>query len=332
MLYFITVMVSRNISVSTNCNHYINIQENGEIMQKGIVFNIQKFCVNDGPGIRTTVFLKGCQLNCLWCQNPESNRVFPVILYDAKKCIGCGRCAAVCEKGGHRFENGLHGFLRQECIGCGRCSDECVTDALELAGKEMTVEEVISDVMKDAVFNKNSGGGMTVSGGEPMLQFDFTYALLKAAKEKGLHTCIETCGFAEEEKYRKIAPLIDIFLFDYKLYDPELHLKYTGVSNELILSYLKLLDGMGGKTVLRCPIIPSVNDTDEHLSAIADMANSLSNIIEINIEPYHPLGSSKSELLGKEYKLGSLGFPEESEVTHWIEYISQKTDVAVKKA
>lgn len=301
-------------------------------MISGTVFNIQKFCVNDGPGIRTTVFLKGCPLNCLWCHNPESKHIFPELLYDERKCIGCGKCAAVCESGCHLFKNGAHVFERQNCIRCMKCSEVCVTDALETAGKESTVDEVIAEVMRDEVFYKNSGGGMTLSGGEPMLQFDFTYALLKAAKENGLHTCIETCGYCDADSYKKIADLVDIFLFDYKITDPSVHKRYTGVSNELIFSNLKMLDDMGAKTVLRCPIIPTVNDTAEHFSGIADTANSLKNIIGINIEPYHPLGSSKSELLGSDYGLKELTFPEEEAVKAWIEAIASKTAVEVKKA
>ena len=186
--------------------------------------------------------------------------------------------------------------------------------------------------MKDKVFYDNSGGGLTVSGGEPMMQFEFVLELMKRAKEEGLHTCMETCGFADAEKYRKIAEYTDIFLFDYKITDPEEHKKYTGVSNEKILSNLFMLDDMGKNTVLRCPIIPTVNDTDEHLAAIAKTANKLKNVLEVNIEPYHPLGSGKSEMLGKDYVLKDLTFPEEDTVKEWIAKVQEKTSVTVKKA
>jgi pyruvate formate lyase activating enzyme len=186
--------------------------------------------------------------------------------------------------------------------------------------------------MRDKIFYETSGGGLTVSGGEPMAQFEFTYELLTLAKEKELHVCMETCGFAPSEKYEKIAPLVDIFLFDYKVTDPELHKKYTGADNELILKNLSLLDSLGAKTVLRCPIIPTCNDTEEHFLGIAKTANSLNNILEINVEPYHPLGKGKSEFLGKEYPLSDIGFPSEETVCEWINKIQSKTPIIVKKA
>lgn len=297
----------------------------------GTIFNIQKFSINDGPGIRTTVFMKGCPLNCLWCHNPESKSRKPEIFFDARKCVGCRSCE-VCPYGCHVFTDTEHIFNREKCTACGKCAAECYTDALELVGTEKSVEEVIAEVMKDEAFYENSGGGMTLSGGEPMYQFDFTYELLKRAKENGLHTCIETCGFAKWEQYEKIADLVDIFLFDYKATTPEKHKEFTGVSNELILENLKKLDEKGCKTVLRCPIIPGLNDTEEHFSGIAETANSLKNVLEINIEPYHPLGKGKSELLGKEYFSDDLSFADEDAVKEWIEKISSQTEITVKKA
>lgn len=300
---------------------------------KGTVFNIQKFCINDGPGIRTTVFLKGCPLSCLWCHNPESKAAKPELMYDVRKCIMCGKCATVCPSGCHSFsEEKGHIFDREKCISCGKCEEVCYSSALEMAGKLREAEDVIAEVMKDKAFYDNSGGGMTLSGGEPMLQFDFAYELFRLAKEKGLHTCIETCGYAPSENYRKIAPLVDIFLFDYKETDPLRHKEYTGVTNELILDNLRMLDEMGAKTVLRCPIIPTLNDREDHFKGIADTANSLKNVLEINIEPYHPLGSGKSAMLGKKYALDELTFPSDDTVKEWIEKISKMTSLTVKKA
>jgi len=301
-------------------------------MQTGTVFNIQKFSINDGPGIRTTVFMKGCPLKCLWCHNPESKSSKPQIFFDTNKCTGCGRCVPACNLCLHSIADGVHLFNREDCIACGECADKCLNDALELSGYVRSVDEVIMEVLKDKVFYENSGGGMTVSGGEPMYQFEFTYELLKAAKKEGLHICMETCGFAKEENYKKIAELVDIFLFDYKLTSPELHKKYTGVSNELILNNLRMLDSMGCKIILRCPIIPTINDTDEHFCGIAETANSLSNILEINIEPYHPLGNGKNEMLGIDYELKELTFPSDDTVAEWMRIISEKTSVTVKKA
>lgn len=301
-------------------------------MVSGTVFNIQKFSINDGPGIRTTVFLKGCPLNCLWCHNPESKSIKPEIFYNFEKCIGCSKCVNICPNGCHIIENDKHIYNREKCIVCSECADNCFVESLEAVGENKTVDHVMTEVLKDKDFYENSGGGVTVSGGEPMLQFEFTYELLKSAKANGLHTCIETCGFAKAENLAKIAPLVDIFLFDYKETDPLKHKEFTGVSNESIIENLKMLDQMGCKTILRCPIIPSLNDREEHLNGIAELANALQNVIEINIEPYHPLGSSKAMFLDKEYPLKELTFPANETVEEWIKTISSKTKITVKKA
>ena len=300
-------------------------------MKNGIIFNIQKFSVNDGPGIRTTVFLKGCPLNCIWCHNPESKSVKPQIFYDAEKCLMCGKCASVCPTQSHTFSE-KHFYNRDTCTVCGKCADMCIAQAMDTAGYEVSVEEVMHDVLKDKAFYDNSGGGITLSGGEPMLQFDFALALMRASKEAGLHTCMETCGFAKSEHFETIAKHTDIFLFDYKLTDPEKHCEYTGVTNELILKNLKMLDSIGCATILRCPIIPTVNDTEAHFDGIAHTANKLKNIIEINIEPYHPLGMSKAAKLDMAYPLGGISFADEADVLRWTDYISSKTSIPVKKA
>ncbi len=301
-------------------------------MSNAIIFNIQKFCVNDGPGIRTTVFLKGCPLNCIWCHNPESKKIVPEVFYNESKCIKCGKCMAKCGKGAHSFTPECHNYDREKCVVCGKCCDACPTEALEVAGYEISATDALKEVLKDKIFYENSGGGMTLSGGEPMMQFEFALELMKKAKENGLHTCMETCGFADEDKYREIAQYTDIFLFDYKITNPKEHKKYTGVTNEKILSNLFMLDSLGKNTILRCPIIPTINDNEEHLLSIAETANKLSNILEINIEPYHPLGKGKSEMLGKDYPLKDLSFPEEETIKTWIAKIQENTKVTVKKA
>lgn len=300
--------------------------------EKCLVFNIQKFSVNDGPGIRTTVFLKGCMLDCVWCHNPESKSPKPQLFLNSRLCVGCGACLAACEKQLHRFEeNGSHVIDRTRCGACGACVDACV-GALEMSGNPMTVDEILAEVRKDKAFYDNSGGGMTVSGGEPLFHPAFTLALLKAAKEEGLHTCIETSGFAAWKDVEALIPYVDLFLWDVKETDAALHKQFTGVANARILENLHRLDAAGAKMVLRCPIIPGYNARPEHLAGIAALANSLTNLQRIDVEPYHPLGSSKSAAIGESYALDGLGFPAEDVVKGWMETIAAATSVPVKKA
>lgn len=298
----------------------------------GKVFDIQKFSINDGPGIRTTVFLKGCPLDCLWCHNPESKRHEPEISFIYEKCIMCGYCAAECPNKCHVIDaKGGHAYDREKCLRCGKCTVECYSKALEVIGKEMTVGEVMTEVLKDVPFYETSNGGMTISGGEPMAQFEFTKALLKEAKKHKLHNCLETSGYAPLARYKEVLEDIDIFLYDFKESDPARHLKCTGVPLDTIKKNLAALDSLGAKSVLRCPIIPKINDRKSHLKEIANFANKLANIIEINILPYHPLGKSKSSRIGKEYPLSQKVFPEEKTVMAWIETVHSHTGVPVKK-
>lgn len=260
----------------------------------GMIFDVKRFAVNDGPGIRTTVFLKGCPLRCPWCHNPESQKREPELSFLPEKCVGCGFCASVCQNG--CFKNGV--FDRSTCRSCGRCTEKCYAGARELIGRAAPVEEVIAEVMKDRVFYENSGGGMTVSGGEPLFQPEFTSALLAAAKRAGLHCCLDTCGFASWKKIELLLKDVDLFLYDLKESDPELHRKYTGVPLEPILENLARIDAAGGELILRCPAIPGLNDRDEHADGIARIANTLVHVREINIMPYHPLGESKRVRIG----------------------------------
>ena len=291
-----------------------------------LVFDIEKFATKDGPGIRTAVFLKGCPLHCLWCHNPESQEAGNELFFHPEKCVGCGKCAVVCPKGCHSFSDGKHLFDRKNCVRCGLCAAECLYGSLEMVAKEMSAEEVIAEVVKDMPFFANSGGGLTLSGGEPMLQFDFTLALLKKAKAHGLHVCLETCGFAPIERYAAIMPFVDIFLFDIKECDDAKHLEYTGVPLAPIIKTLEFLNEKGAHLILRCPIIPGLNARPEHFKFIGELAERLKNVLQVDVEPYHPLGISKSERLGKAAALPNLAsFPEKEEAARWLEAIKAHT-------
>ena len=276
---------------------------------KGTVFNIQRFCVNDGPGIRTTVFLKGCPFSCVWCHNPESQRFEPEILFYKDKCTGCGRC---------------------KCVTAADRDFVCFNGAKEICGKTVSADEVTAEVLKDKPFYENSDGGMTLSGGEPLAQYDFSLGLLKKAKENGIYTAVESCGYEEKSKILEIAKYVDLFLFDCKETDPELHKEYTGFDNKIILENLKALSDAGSKIILRCPIIPGFNDRAEHFKGISETADKFSGIEHIEIEPFHPLGESKYSALSREY--ADIQPPDAETVDNWIEQIKLGTEKEVKRA
>ena len=296
----------------------------------GTVFNIQRFCVNDGPGIRTTVFLKGCPLSCAWCHNPESKSPRPELFYDADKCVSCGRCVSLCPQKAHLMENGRHQLRRESCVRCMACA-ETHCPALAAAGETRRAEDVMAEVLRDRPFYQASGGGMTLSGGEPFFQEAFALKLLRLAREAQVHTCVETCGFAPLSVLEQAARWVDLFLYDIKLTDPALHRQWTGVSNDRILENLRALDKGGAKTVLRCPVIPGVNDTPAHFQGVAKIANSLMHLQEIHLEPYHPLGVSKARRLGRESLLEG-SFPSEAAVQDWIRQIQPLVRVNVRKS
>lgn len=296
----------------------------------GIVFDIQKFSVHDGPGIRTTVFLKGCPLRCVWCHNPESWHGEPEILFSEEKCTLCGECMKKCSNQCHLLENGSHTFKRANCKGCGLCSASCLSEALELCGNVRTPEHVMKEVLKDRPFYENSGGGMTLSGGEPMMQFEFTLGLLKLAKENGIHVCMETCGFASKKHYADVIPYVDIFLFDIKTVDPVKHLRFTGQDIKVIHENLFFLDAHNAEIELRCPLIPGMNDSETELRGIGALSGRLKNVSGIVVEPYHPLGVSKGRRLGLS---GGFEAPfAQKEISEaWVKKIAGTTIVKVSK-
>ena len=281
----------------------------GSIMLSAMIFDIERNSYVDGPGIRTTVFLKGCPLSCVWCHNPESQSFEKQIMFYKSKCIGCGKCREVCP-------NNL-----KSCDFCGKCELYCPADARKICGKEYTTDEVLKEIVKDKPFYENSGGGVTLSGGEPLAQYDFSLELLKKAKENGIHTAIETCGYAEKSKILEIAKYVDLFLFDCKKTDQELHKKYTGVDNKIILDNLKALSDAGSKIILRCPIIPGFNDRAEHFKGISEIAGKLSGIEHIEVEPFHPHGESKYSALGRKY--ANIKTPDTETVRRWKETVER---------
>lgn len=265
----------------------------------GTVFDIQRFSLHDGPGIRTIVFLKGCPLSCQWCSNPESQSVKPVIMYKKDDCLHCGRCMTACKKEAISPDNPAW-INRDRCNGCGECVNACPAGALVLKGRTMTIQQVIRELKKDATTYRRSGGGITLSGGEPLLQYEFASELLQACKGQGWHTAMETTGYGSSEAIERVIPYADMVLLDMKHMDGDRHKTFIGAGNELILKnaprICKLAD-----TVIRIPVIPGFNYSVEEIGAIAEYARTLTGIRTIHLLAYHSFGENKYDLLGRDY-------------------------------
>lgn len=270
----------------------------------GTVFDMQRFSLHDGPGIRTIVFLKGCPLHCRWCSNPESQNNSPIVMYKKSDCFKCGRCISVCKVGAISFDNETH-IDREKCTGCGECTNVCPSGALVLKGKTMTIQQAIKELKKDATIFRRSDGGVTLSGGEPLVQHDFASQLLLACKSQGWNTAIETTGFGSSEAIEKVIPYVDTVLLDIKHIDPYTHKKFTGISNEVILKNAKRISQIT-KTVVRVPIIPGFNYSYKDIEDIAKFVKTLNNVDTIHLLPYHTFGENKYDLLGIEYTLDGL--------------------------
>jgi len=297
-------------------------------MTIGIIFNIQRYSIHDGPGIRTTVFLKGCPLNCWWCQNPESQLSGQEMLFWGVRCIGCGACSTICPSNAIQIKNGIPVTEKEKCILCGKCTEKCPALAREMIGKKLTTEEVTKEIEKDLVFYEESGGGVTFSGGEPLGQSEFLEGLLNGCREKKIHTAVDISGYISWRILKKIIPKVDLFLYDLKIMDSERHKKYTGVFNEIILENLKKLSSVHNNIFIRFPVIPGINDDYQNIKETGEFLSSL-KIAQVNILPYHYIGIDKYRRLGRNYKLVTTQPPSEEKLSE-VSAILSKFNLNVK--
>jgi pyruvate formate lyase activating enzyme len=310
--------------LESNVGKRVLKEENTEVIKelKGRVFNIQRYSLHDGPGIRTVVFLKGCPLSCAWCCNPESIDRTSHITFSPQKCIGDGRCVEVCRTGARDAE----GYHVELCTFCGLCVEVCPTGALELVGRDMSVEDVVREVEKDRLFYESSGGGMTLSGGEDLAQRDFGVQLLRACRQRMLHTAIETTGFAPWDHVLEVAGACDLVLYDLKHMDPEIHRRYTGVSNDLILENARRLAKVKEELIFRVPLIGGVNTDENNIRKLAEFVKGTA-VEEVHLLPYHRLGESKYSKLGRKYTCE--GFTPEREKVEEIQHVLQSYHLKV---
>ncbi|MBO0457726.1 glycyl-radical enzyme activating protein [Enterococcus hulanensis] len=295
-----------------------------EMTDSGNIFEIERFAINDGPGIRTLVFLKGCPLTCQWCANPESQSSDSQLMYWKTRCIGCQTCLSICPN--QALSWSAEGIVidRIKCKSCGTCSKVCNSEALTIVGERLSVEEVLEQVAKDEIFYESSNGGVTFSGGEVLYQSDYLALLAKECKNRGYHTCIETSGHASWFNLSKVAPYIDLFLFDIKSMNEKLHKEYIGVSNKKILSnYQKLIEA-GKKVITRVPIIPGFNNNYENLEQLVDFLTANNPHCRIDLLPYHRLGVSKYERLNMEYQFGEFEPPSSEEMAEYQSFLTGK--------
>lgn len=276
----------------------------GEVrVLKGHIFNIQRFSTEDGPGIRTTVFMKGCPLTCLWCSNPESQNIRPEIAHSDGVCDRCGHCVTVCDlKAIAVVENGVR-IDRELCDNCGKCVSVCGPRGLRMMGSEVTVDAVFDEIEKDKAYYRNSGGGVTCSGGEALSQQKFVAELFRRCQEARIHTTLDTCGFASEKALKSVLEFTDFVLFDLKLIDNQVHIAMTGRSNKAILENAKHIAASGVGMIIRVPLIPDITDTDENITAIAQFVKQLRPGLTVNVLPYHRFGMNKYQMLDRDYPM-----------------------------
>jgi len=310
--------------------------------KQGVVFNIQRFSIHDGPGIRTTVFLKGCSMGCFWCHNPEGRRASPELQYDPNRCIVCAECVKVCPNNAHEISDGKHIFYRERCETAAECVDVCWSNALELVGETMTVEQIIQEVLRDRPFYESSNGGVTLSGGEPALKQEFSYEILKQCKAEALHTAIETCGNYQWENLAVLLPVTDLVMMDLKLFDVEKHRDVTGVSNERIFNNARRLAATDKPLIFRTPIVPTVNDGREEFNKILSLIRNLIDIrqadtngestalnIQYELLPFHKLAADKYRRLDMEYRVSDIEPPSKDKMLELAD-LAKDQGIAVK--
>ena len=279
------------------------------------IFDIQRFSIHDGPGIRTTVFLKGCNLRCAWCHNPESFKKNSQLSYDNKKCIGCRECAKVCKYNVHSFDENRHSVIFNNCILCGKCIDVCPVNALSSFGKEISTDDVLTEILKDKKYYETSSGGVTISGGEPSLQLDFLLELLKKCKENNINTAVETNGIIPKDTANLLSQYTDLFLLDYKITNKDDYEKY--LKHKYVYPLGAFENIPKEKIILRCPIIPSINDNSEHFNAI----KKLSENYTIELMPYHDIGKNKWVNIGLDYSLKDIKTVAKEQLDDWKRYV-----------
>ncbi|MFC1994245.1 glycyl-radical enzyme activating protein [Chloroflexota bacterium] len=275
-------------------------------MGNGIIFNIQRFSVEDGPGIRTSVFLKGCPLMCPWCSNPESQNTFPEVVHRDSLCNQCGLCVKACGLNAISLDDKTVSINRTICNNCAECVKVCLPEALTVYGTNVSVDDVFDEIRKDMIYYRNSGGGITASGGEPLVQSDFVAALFQRCQAAGLHTTLDTCGYANQNALNKVLQYTDLVLFDLKIVDQETHSRVLKASQEPVLRNLNLLADRGRNMLIRVPLIPTFIDTKENLKAIANLISKLDRGIKVEVLPYHRYGTGKYHMLDRTYELDNL--------------------------
>jgi pyruvate formate lyase activating enzyme len=298
-------------------------------MSSGTIFDIKRYAINDGPGIRTAVFYKGCPLECWWCHNPEGQCSQPQLMFRENRCKVTRACVELCPQGAISWDDGPVTDW-EKCDQCGKCADGCYAGAREMVGRTVTAAQVMAEIKRDVLFYDQSGGGVTFTGGEPMLQSGFLEETLGLCKEQHIHTAVDTSGYTSWENFHSILPLVDLFLYDVKLMDESRHQKYTSVSNKLILNNLQKLSEAGAHIVVRIPLIPGINDDYDNIDLCAETLAKLPVLEGLELMPYHNIGTAKYTALGMEYKLENLHRPDDEQVQRVEERLSSRGLAVIK--